>query len=137
MDGYKKFLDPDGYPAVTPPWGTLTAINLDTGEHVWKTPLGEYPELVAKGMKNTGAENHGGGIVTAGGLFFIAGTPQDKKLRAFDKKTGKLVWETVLPFGGNATPAMYEVKGKQYIVIAAGGGRGGPSGSQYVAFALP
>jgi quinoprotein glucose dehydrogenase len=137
MDGYKKFLDPDGYPAVTPPWGTLTAINLDTGEHVWKTPLGEYPELVAKGMKNTGAENHGGGIVTAGGLFFIAGTPQDKKLRAFDKKTGKLLWETVLPFGGNATPAMYEVKGKQYIVIAAGGGRGGPSGSQYVAYALP
>ena len=137
MDGYNKFLDPDGYPGVTPPWGTLTAINLDTGEHVWKTPLGEYPELAAQGMKNTGTENHGGGIVTAGGLFFIAGTPYDQKLRAFDKKTGKLLWETKLPHGGNATPAMYEWKGRQYLVIAAGGGRGRPSGGAYVAYALP
>lgn len=137
MDGYNKFLDPDGYPAITPPWGTLSAINLDTGEYVWKVPFGEYPELVAKGMKDTGAENHGGGIVTAGGLFFIGATPQDKKLRAYDKLTGKLLWETVLPAGGNATPAMYEWKGKQYLVIAAGGGRGGPSTGKYVAFALP
>ena len=137
MDGYNKFLDPDGYPGVTPPWGTLTAINLDTGNHVWKTPLGEYPELAEQGMKNTGTENHGGGIVTAGGLFFIAATPADQKLRAFDKKTGKLLWETKLPHGGNATPAMYEWKGKQYLVIAAGGGRGKPSGGSYVAYALP
>ena len=137
MDGYKKFLDPDGYPAVTPPWGTLSAINLDTGEYVWKTPLGEFPELVAQGMKNTGSENHGGGIVTAGGLFFIGATPADRKFRAFDKKTGKLLWETTLSHGGNATPAMYEVNGKQYVVVPAGGGRGGPCGGSYVAFALP
>ena len=137
MDGYNKFLDPDGYPAITPPWGTLSAINLDTGEYVWKRPLGEYPELVAKGIKETGTENHGGGIVTAGGLFFIGATPKDKKFRAFDKKTGKLLWETMLPHGGNATPAMYEIKGKQYVVVPCGGGRGKPSGASYLAFALP
>jgi quinoprotein glucose dehydrogenase len=137
MDGYNKFLDPDGYPGITPPWGTLSAINLDTGEYVWKVPLGEYPELAAQGMKKTGMENHGGGIVTAGGLFFIAATPHDQKLRAFDKKTGKLLWETTLPHGGNATPAMYELNGKQFLVIACGGGRGKPSGGSYVAFALP
>ena len=136
-NGYKTLTDPDGYPGSTPPWGTLSAINLDTGEYIWKIPFGEYPELVAKGMKDTGSENHGGGIVTAGGLFFIGATHYDSKFRAYDKKTGKLVWETVLPFAGNATPAMYEVKGKQYIVIAAGGGRSKPSGATYIAFALP
>jgi quinoprotein glucose dehydrogenase len=136
-NGYQVFTDPDGYPASTPPWGTLSAINLDTGDYAWKVPLGEYPELVAQGMKDTGSENHGGGIVTAGGLFFIGATHYDSKFRAFDKKTGKLLWETVLPFAGNATPAMYEIKGKQYIVIAAGGGRTKPSGATYVAFALP
>ena len=136
-DGYNKFLDPDGYPGITPPWGTLSAINLDTGDYVWKKPFGEYPELVAKGMKDTGAESHGGGIVTAGGLFFIAASAHDQKFRAFDKKSGKLLWETTLPHGGNATPAMYEVKGKQYVVIPAGGGRGKPSGGSFIAFALP
>lgn len=137
MEGYKTFTDPDGYPASTPPWGSLSAINLDTGEYAWKIPLGEYPELVAQGIKDTGTENHGGGIVTAGGLFFIAATHYDNKLRAFDKKTGKLLWETKLSHAGNATPAMYEVNGKQYIVIAAGGGRERPSGGSFVAFALP
>lgn len=137
MDGYKKFFDPDGYPATTPPWGSLTAINLDTGEHVWKVPLGEYPELAAQGIKDTGTENHGGGIVTAGGLFFIAATHYDNKFRAFDKKTEKLLWETKLPHAGNATPAMYEVNGKQYIVVPAGGGRERPSGGSFIAFALP
>lgn len=137
IDGYNKFLDPDGYPAITPPWGTLNAINLDSGEYAFRIPLGEYPELVAQGLKDTGVENHGGGIVTAGGLFFIAATPFDRKLRAFDKLTGKLLWETLLPHAGNATPAMYEVNGKQYLVIAAGGGRGKESGGSYVAFALP
>jgi quinoprotein glucose dehydrogenase len=137
MDGYNKFLDPDGYPGITPPWGTLSAINLDTGEYVWKKPFGEYPELVAQGMKDTGAESHGGGVVTAGGLFFIAASAHDKKLRAYDKKTGNILWETVLPHGGNATLAMYEVKGKQYVVVPCGGGRGGPTGGSYVAFALP
>ena len=137
MDGYNQFRDPDGYPATTPPWGSLSAINLDTGEYAWKIPFGEYPELTAQGIKDTGSENHGGGIVTAGGLFFIAATHHDKKLRAFDKMTGKLLWETILPYAGNATPAMYEVKGKQYIVVPAGGGRGHPSGGSFVAFALP
>jgi quinoprotein glucose dehydrogenase len=137
--GYKKFLDPDGYPAVAPPWGTLNAINLNTGEYVWKIPLGEYPELAAKGLKDTGTENYGGPIVTAGGLLFIGATNFDKKFRAFDKATGGLLWETTLPFAGNATPATYEVNGRQFVVIAAGGGKDPKSkpGGVYVAFALP
>lgn len=137
--GYKKFLDPEGYPAVAPPWGTLNAIDLNTGEYVWKIPLGEYPELAAKGMTNTGSENYGGPIVTAGGLLFIGATNYDKKFRAFDKSTGELLWETTLPFAGNATPATYEVQGRQFVIIAAGGGKDPKSGSGgvYVAFALP
>jgi quinoprotein glucose dehydrogenase len=137
--GYHKFLDQDGYPAVAPPWGTLNAINLNTGEYLWKTPLGEYPELAAKGQKKTGTENYGGPIVTAGGLLFIGATNFDKKFRAFDKSTGELLWETTLPFSGNATPATYEVNGRQFIVIAAGGGKDpkSPSGGIYIAFALP
>jgi quinoprotein glucose dehydrogenase len=137
--GYHRFLDPEGYPAVAPPWGTLNAINLNTGEYVWKIPLGEYPELAAKGMKNTGTENYGGPIVTAGGLVFIGSTNFDRKFRAFDKATGELLWETTLPFAGNATPATYEVNGKQFVVIGAGGGKDpkSPSGGAYVAFALP
>jgi quinoprotein glucose dehydrogenase len=136
--GYHKFLDPDGYPAVAPPWGTLNAINLNTGEYVWKIPLGEYPKLTAKGLKNTGTENYGGSVVTAGGLLFIAATNFDKKFRAFDKTTGALLWETTLPFSGNATPATYEVHGRQFVVIAAGGGKDlkSKSGGVYVAFAL-
>ena len=138
--GYHKFLDPDGYPAVAPPWGTLNAINLNTGEYAWKIPLGEYPEIAAADVKPTGSENYGGPIVTAGGLVFIAATNYDRKFRAFDKLTGKLLWETVLPFAGNATPITYEVNGKQFVVILATGGksgRGKPSGGIYVAFALP
>ena len=142
--GYKKFLDPEGYPAIAPPWGTLNAIDLNTGEYAWKIPLGEYPELAAKGMKNTGSENYGGPVVTAGGLVFIGATNFDKKFRAFDKATGKLLWETTLPFSGNGTPATYEVNGRQFVVVPAGGGKSrgqlGPaesSGGVYVAFALP
>jgi len=137
--GYHKFLDPEGYPAVAPPWGTLNAINLNTGEYVWKIPLGEYPELVAKGQRNTGTENYGGPIVTAGGLVFIGATNFDKKFRAYNKATGELLWETTLPFSGNATPATYEVNGRQFIVIAAGGGKDpkSRSGGVYVAFSLP
>ena len=137
--GYHKFLDPEGYPAVVPPWGTLNAINLSTGEYTWKIPLGEYPELATRGMKNTGTENYGGPVVTAGGLLFIAATNYDKKFRAFDKSTGELLWETTLPFAGNATPATYAVNGRQYVVIAAGGGKDPKSlsGGVYVAFALP
>lgn len=136
--GYRKFLDPDGYPAVAPPWGTLSAVNLHTGEYAWRIPLGEYPELAERGMRNTGSENYGGPIVTAGGLVFIGATSFDKKLRAFDKTTGALLWEATLPFAGNATPATYEIGGRQFVAIAAGGGKsGGPSGGAYVAFALP
>jgi quinoprotein glucose dehydrogenase len=137
--GYHRFLDPDGYPAIAPPWGTLNAINLNTGEYVWKIPLGEYPELAAKGLKNTGSENYGGPVVTAGGLLFIGATNYDKKFRAFDKSTGELLWETTLPFSGNATPATYAVNGRQFVVIAAGGGKDpkSRSGGVYVAFALP
>jgi quinoprotein glucose dehydrogenase len=137
--GYKRFLDPEGYPAVAPPWGTLNAINLNTGEYLWKIPLGEYPELAAQGQKNTGTENYGGPIVTAGGLVFIGATNFDKKFRAFDKATGELLWKGSLPFSGNATPATYEVNGRQFVVIAAGGGKDPKSGSGgvYVAFTLP
>ena len=139
MTGYHRFLDPDGYPAVAPPWGTLNAINLNTGEYVWKVPLGEYPELTAKGLKDTGTENYGGPIVTAGGLLFIGATNFDKKFRAFDKATGELLWTASLPFSGNATPITYQVDGRQFIVIAAGGGKDlkSKSGGVYVAFALP
>ena len=140
--GYRKFLDADGYPAIAPPWGTLNAIDLNTGEYAWKIPLGEYPELVAQGVTNTGSENYGGPIVTAGGLVFIAATNFDKKFRAFDKSTGALLWETTLPLSGNATPSTYDVGGRQFVVVPAGGGRsrpGGPaeSGGIYVAYALP
>jgi quinoprotein glucose dehydrogenase len=137
--GYRRLLDPDGYPAVKPPWGTLNAINLNTGEYLWKVPLGEYPALVAQGLKDTGSENYGGPIVTAGGLVFIAATNFDRKFRAFDKSTGALLWEATLPFSGNATPITYEIGGKQYVVIYATGGkapRGSPTGAAYVAFAL-
>jgi quinoprotein glucose dehydrogenase len=136
--GYHKFLDPEGYPAVAPPWGTLNAINLNTGEYVWKISLGEYPELAAKGQRNTGTENYGGPIVTAGGLLFIGATNFDKKFRAFDKSTGELLWEATLPFSANTTPATYAVNGRQFVVIAAGGGKDSksPSGGVYVAFAL-
>ena len=137
--GYRRFLDPDGYPAVQPPWGTLNAIDLNTGEYRWKVPLGEYPELAAKGMKDTGSENYGGPVVTAGGLVFIGATNFDRKLRAFDKDTGKLLWQYTMDFAGNATPATYMVDGKQYVVIAISNARNpkAPQGAKYIAFALP
>lgn len=137
--GYRKFLDQDGYPAVVPPWGTLNAINLNTGEYVWKIPFGEFPELAEKGVKNTGTENYGGPVVTAGGLVFIAATNFDRKFRAFDKATGKLLWETTLPFAGNATPATFLARGKQYVVVHANGGKArekDPKGERYIAFSV-
>jgi quinoprotein glucose dehydrogenase len=138
IDGYNKFLDPDGYPAIAPPWGTLNAIDLNSAKIVWQIPFGEYPELAAKGLTNTGSENYGGAVVTDGGLLFIGATNFDRKFRAYDKTTGKVLWETVLPAAGNATPATYEVNGRQFVVIAAGGGKSNaPSGGTYVAFALP
>lgn len=138
VTGSRDFVDADGYPAITPPWGTLNAIDLNTGRYLWKIPLGEYPELAAKGITHTGSENYGGPIITAGDLLFIGATAYDKKFRAFDSRTGKLLWETVLPFAGTATPATYMVDGKQYVVIASGGTQftKGKTGSTYIAFRL-
>ena len=134
--GYNKFLTKEGYPAIAPPWGTLNAIDLNTGELLWKDTLGDYPELKAKGI-HSGTENYGGPVVTAGGLIFIAAT-SDSKIRAFNKRTGELLWENDLPACGFATPAVYEVDGRQYVVIACGGGKlKQKSGDSYVAFALP
>jgi quinoprotein glucose dehydrogenase len=135
--GYERWRDSAGFPAIKPPWGTLTAIDLNTGEHRWRITLGEHAALRARGMPPTGTEHYGGPIVTAGGLLFIAAT-QDGQFRAFDKATGNLLWETALPAPGYATPATYSVRGKQYVVIAAGGGKlGSSSADAYVAFALP
>jgi quinoprotein glucose dehydrogenase len=135
--GYIRFVDPDGYPAIKPPWGQMSAVDLNKGEIVWQVPLGEIQNLTAQGIPQTGTQNVGGSLVTAGGLLFIAAT-QDEKFRAFDKVTGKVLWETQLPAGGYASPCTYEISGKQYVVIAAGGG-GQPrtkSGDAIVAFAL-
>lgn len=136
-DGWNVLTDQSGYPGVKPPWGTLNAIDLNKGEILWQVPLGIYPELIEKGLPPTGTQNLGGPAVSAGGLVFIGAT-RDKKFRAFDKETGMVLWEYELPAGGNATPSIYEVDGRQYIVIAAGGGGrvGTESGDAYVAFAL-
>jgi quinoprotein glucose dehydrogenase len=132
------FLDHEGYPAIKPPWGTLNAIDLNSGETRWSIPFGEYPALVAQGANDTGSDNYGGAIVTQNGLLIIAATTYDHKIRAFDKARGKLLWEAELPAAGNTTPATYMVHGKQYVVIACGGGKNGaPSGGTYVAYALP
>lgn len=137
MDGYNKFLDKNGYPAISPPWGQLSALNLNTGEYDWKITLGEFKELTAQGIPQTGTENYGGPVVTAGGVLFIAAT-KDGMFRAFDKRTGKLLYQTELPAGGFATPSVYEAGGKQYVVIACGGTKlGTKKGDSFVAFALP
>jgi quinoprotein glucose dehydrogenase len=137
--GFRRFLDPEGYPALTPPWGTLSAIDLNTGEYLWKIPFGEYPELAVKGMTQTGSDNYGGPVATAGGLVFISATVFDQKMHAYDSDTGKLLWERVLPFAGLATPATYMINGKQYVVIASSGGQTSskPAGGLYIAFSLP
>jgi quinoprotein glucose dehydrogenase len=132
------FVDSEGYPAISPPWGTLNAVDLNKGEIIWKVALGEYPDLARRGIGNTGAKNFGGPILTAGGLIFIAATP-DEKIRAFDKYSGRVLWEHQLPAGGYATPSTYMIDGRQYVVIAAGGG--GKLATRYgdsiMAFALP
>ncbi len=136
MAGLSQFLTKEGYPGIAPPWGTLSAINLNTGKLVWKKTFGDHPDMKAKGI-HAGAESWGGPVVTAGGLLFIAAT-SDEMFRAYNKATGELLFETKLPAGGYATPAVYSIKGKQYVVIACGGGKvGTKSADSYVAFALP
>ena len=135
--GYERWRDSAGLPAIKPPWGTLNAIDLNSGDYRWRIPLGEHPKLAARGITNTGTEMYGGPIVTAGGLIFIAAT-LDEKFHAIDKDSGALLWQTTLPAAGYATPSTYMVNGKQYVVIAAGGGKlGTKSGDSYVAFSLP
>ena len=136
FSGYSRFLDPQGYPAVAPPWGTLNAIDLNTGKYLWRRPLGEYPELR---QPDTGSENYGGPIVTATGVLFIGATVFDHQLRAFDAVTGELLWHGDLPYSGCATPATYVAGGRQYVVIATNNARNlkGPKGAAYVAYALP
>ena len=130
--GYERWRDSAGFPAIKPPWGTLSAIDLNSGEYRWRIVLGEH-----RGFPSSGTEQYGGPIVTAGGLVFIAAT-MDARFRAFDKASGRLLWETTLPAAGYATPCTFAVNGKQYVVIAAGGGKlGTASGDAYVAYALP
>jgi quinoprotein glucose dehydrogenase len=138
ITGYNRFLDAEGYPAVKPPWGLLTAIDLAKGEHVWQAVLGEHPELTARGIPPTGTHNFGGTIVTAGGLVFIGGTA-DERFHAFDSATGELLWQAQLPAGGYATPCTYMVDGRQYVAIAAGGAGkvGTAAGDAFVVYALP
>jgi quinoprotein glucose dehydrogenase len=138
MDGYPLFLDPHGVPAISPPWGTLNAIDLVKGDILWKVPLGEYPQLVAKGIRNTGSLNFGGAVATAGGVIFVAATA-DEKIRAFEKHSGKVLWEHQLPAGGYATPSLYMIDGRQFVTIAAGGSgkNATKSGDSIITFALP
>ena len=132
-----RFLDQDGMPASQPPWGTLTAINIDTNAISWRIPFGGYPKMLDRGHEGLGSENYGGPIVTEGNVLFIAATP-DRLFKAYDARNGKLLWQAELPAAGFATPSTYQVDGRQYVVIAAGGGKlGERTGSEYVAYALP
>ncbi|MRI01130.1 PQQ-binding-like beta-propeller repeat protein [Kriegella sp. EG-1] len=133
--GYNKFLDSNGLPAISPPWGTLHAIDLNSGEYIWSVPFGNTPELNEQGI-NTGTENYGGAVVTENGLLFIGAT-RDGFFRVFDKHNGTILWEYKLPAAAFATPAMYEINGKQYIAIACGGEKlGTEKGNQIIAFSL-
>ncbi len=139
MNVYNRFVDKDGYPGIKPPWGTLDAVDLTSGKLLWKVPLGEYPELTKRGIPITGTELYGGPLVTKGGLVFVA-------LHQRTKKYGLLINAPANRFSGTkitlrpayATPSTYSIDGKQYVVIACGGGKiGSKSGDSYVCFALP
>jgi len=137
FQGYTQLLDEEGYPSMKPPWGWLTAVDLNTGEFRWRVSFGEHPELTARGIPPTGTTNFGGSIATAGGLVFIGAT-QDHKFRAFDSRGGKVLWEARMETGAYATPCTYEVDGRQYVAVAVGGGRWkSPAGDSFVAFSLP
>lgn len=137
--GYRRFVDSDGYPAVVPPWGTLSAIDMNGGKYLWRVPLGRYPKLARAGARDTGTENYGGPLLTASGVLFIGATIYDRVFRAFDAASGKILWEGSLPYAGVATPITYMAGGRQFVVIATSGARdpNGPQGSAYMAFALP
>jgi quinoprotein glucose dehydrogenase len=131
-----RLFDPEGYPAIKPPWGYMTAIDLEKGDFAWRTVNGEYPELKKRGIPKTGTHADGGAIATAGELVFMAGT-MDGMMRAFDSRSGEVLWEHQLEAPGFATPCTYEVNGKQYVTIAAGGGKGfAKAGDQFVTFSL-
>jgi quinoprotein glucose dehydrogenase len=138
--GYRSFRDPDGYPATAPPWGTLTAVDLNTGKFIWNVPFGEYPEIAAAGHKDWGSANYGAGVVTASGIMMIASAVADPNFCVYDTKTGKLIAKIALPFPGIASPATYMVDGRQYIAFATSTGRAPKiqtKGSMLVAYALP
>src|SRR5690554_844849 len=137
LNGYRIFTDQNGFPASRPPWGTLNAVDLSTMTVKWSVPLGFYPELKEKGIPDTGTQNFGGCVATAGGLVFIGGSA-DEMFRAFDADTGDVLWEYKLSAGGYAVPSVYQVNGKQYVVIAAGGGNrlGTPTGDAFYAFSF-
>ena len=135
VTAYAQLKDPEGHPAIKPPWGTLNAINLNTGEYEWTIPVGNFPELQKKGEPITGSTGSPGPIVTLGGLVFLGGS-RDRKFQAFDKATGKLLWETTLPGLASSTPCTYRSKGKQYIAVSVAGNKESPAGS-IMAFALP
>ena len=137
---YGRFWDSNHYPCQKPPWGSLTAIDLNSGEFRWRTVLGEFDELTERGVPKTGTPNLGGSIVTAGGLVFIAAT-NDSRLRAFDRDSGEQIWVVRLPASGHATPITYlgRKTGKQFLVIAVGGGNkyNKRHTGKLVAFSLP
>lgn len=138
LKGFRIFTDQEGFPASAPPWGTLNAIDIPNQKIKWTVPLGYYPKLKERGIPNTGTQNFGGCVATSGGLVFIGATA-DEMFRAFNAETGKELWSFQLPAGGYATPSIYAVDGKEYIVIAAGGGNRNntPSNDVFIAFTLP
>ena len=135
--GYIRFKDHEGYPAISPPWGTLSAIDIENTRIKWQIPFGEHLELSKRGLPVTGTENYGGPAITSNGLLFIAAS-QDEKFRVFDQEDGTLLFEAELPAAGYATPSIYTVDGRQFVVVACGGGKlGTKSGDSYVAFSVP
>jgi quinoprotein glucose dehydrogenase len=138
--GYQRFWNPENFwPCQAPPWGEMVAINVNTGEYAWRVPFGVVPELDAKGVRNTGTLNMGGSATTATGLVFIGAT-NDRHFRAFDGKSGKVLWDTQLETGAYASPIIYQGRdGKEYVVVVATGGAymDRLAGDSVLAFSLP